>query len=157
MAPNDYPVDMRIDYADSSSRGWAALTITLIRFLAPLPHAVVLLFLGIAQFFVSLAAQVAVAIKGGYPEGMYRFVTGVICWSIACRASSAPSPTCTRPSPCSRRSPLPKRCQERPCRARSREGGLRLRRRPRRRRRRRLREAERSRSGLACPPQGNAV
>ena len=57
MAPNDYPVDMRIGYADSSSRGWAGLTITMIRFLAPLPHAVVLLFMGIAQVFVFLVAQ----------------------------------------------------------------------------------------------------
>jgi len=85
MAPNDDPVDMRIGYADSSSRGWAGLTITMIRFLAPLPHAVVLLFLGIAQFFVFLVAQVAVAIKGRYPESMYRFVTGVIRWSTRVR------------------------------------------------------------------------
>ena len=67
-SPNDYSVDVRIDYADSRSRGWAALTITLIEFLALVPHAVVLLFLGIAQFFVFLAAQVAVTTNGEYPS-----------------------------------------------------------------------------------------
>jgi len=80
MAPRDYPIDVRVAYPERSSRGWAALTILLIKFLALIPHFIVLLFLGIAQFFVALVAQVAVAINGEYPPGMFDFVAGVLRW-----------------------------------------------------------------------------
>jgi hypothetical protein len=80
MALNDYPIDIRADYPERSSRGWAALTILLLKFLALIPHFFVLVFLGIAQFFVALVAQVAVVIKGEYPPGMFAFVTGVLRW-----------------------------------------------------------------------------
>ena len=81
MALNDYPIDIRADYPEHSSRGWAALTILLIKFLALIPHFFVLVFLGIAQFFVALVAQVVVAATGQYPPGMFAFVTGVLRWS----------------------------------------------------------------------------
>jgi hypothetical protein len=80
MAFSDYPIDVRADYPERSSRGWAALTILLIKFLALIPHFFVLLFLGIAQFVVALIAQVAVAINGEYPPGMFDFVAGVLRW-----------------------------------------------------------------------------
>jgi hypothetical protein len=80
MTLNDYPIDIRADYPEASSRGWAALTILLIKFIALIPHFVVLIFLGIAQFFVALIAQVAVVINGEYPPGMFAFVTGVLRW-----------------------------------------------------------------------------
>ncbi len=80
MAFNDYPIDVRADYPERSSRGWAALTILLVKFLALIPHFFVLIFLGIAQFFVALVAQVAVVISGEYPAGMFAFVTGVLRW-----------------------------------------------------------------------------
>jgi hypothetical protein len=80
MALNDYPIDVRADYPERSSRGWAALTILLIKFLALIPHLFVLIFLGIAQFVVALIAQVAVAINGEYPPGMFDFVAGVLRW-----------------------------------------------------------------------------
>ena len=81
MAVNDYPIDVRADYPECSSRGWAALTILLIKFIALIPHCFVLIFLGIAQFFVALIAQVAVIINGEYPQGMFAFVTGVLRWA----------------------------------------------------------------------------
>src|SRR5665647_2341609 len=81
MALNDYPINVRADYPERSSRGWAALTILLVKFLALIPHFLLLIFLGIAQFFVALVAQVAVAISGEYPAGMFAFVTGVLRWS----------------------------------------------------------------------------
>src|SRR5659263_343945 len=80
MALNDYPINVRADYPERSSRGWAALTILLIKFLALIPHFFVLVFLGIAQFFVVLIAQVAVVINGEYPPRMFAFVTGVLRW-----------------------------------------------------------------------------
>ena len=80
MTLNDYPIDIRADYPERSSRGWAALTILLIKFIALTPHFFVLFFLSIAQFFVALIAQVAVAINGEYPPRMFAFVTGVMRW-----------------------------------------------------------------------------
>ncbi len=80
MALNDYPIDVRADYPERSSRGWAALTILLIKFLALIPHFFVLIILGIAQFFVALIAQVAVVVSGEYPPGMFAFVAGVLRW-----------------------------------------------------------------------------
>jgi len=81
MALNDYPIDIRAHYPERSSRGWATLTILLIKFIALIPHFFVLIFLGIAQFFVALVAQVAVVITGEYPAGMFAFVTGVLRWN----------------------------------------------------------------------------
>ena len=78
---SDYPIDARFDYPPSSSRGWAALTIIWVKFLALIPHFFVLVFLGIAQLIVAFVAQIVVAIKGEYPEGMFNFVAGVLRWS----------------------------------------------------------------------------
>lgn len=80
MSRSDYPVDVRADYPERSSRGWAALTIFWIKFLALIPHGIILVFLGIAQWVVAFVAQFVVAFKGEYPAGMHSFVTGVLRW-----------------------------------------------------------------------------
>jgi hypothetical protein len=81
MTRCDYPMDLRVDYADRRSRGWAVLTILLIKFLALIPHWVCLLGLTIAQLIVAFIAQVVVAFKGQYPPGMFAFNVGVLRWS----------------------------------------------------------------------------
>ncbi len=81
MALNDYPIDLRVDYPPRSSRAWAALTIVWIKFVALIPHFFVLAFLGIAQLVVAFVAQIVVAIKGEYPQGMFTFVAGVLRWN----------------------------------------------------------------------------
>lgn len=80
MAPIDYPVDVRADYPERSSRLWAVLTIFWIKFFAVIPHGIILIFLGIAQWVVAFVAQFVVAFKGEYPPGMHEFVTGVLRW-----------------------------------------------------------------------------
>ena len=75
-----YPVDVRADYPQRSSRLWAVLTIFWIKGLALIPHIFVLAFLGIAQFVVAVIAQFVVAFTGRYPAGMHDFVTGVLRW-----------------------------------------------------------------------------
>jgi len=80
MESIDYPVDVRADYPERSSRLWAVLTILWIKFFAIIPHGIILIFLGIAQWVVAFIAQFAVAIKGEYPAGMHAFVTGVLRW-----------------------------------------------------------------------------
>lgn len=77
----DYRIDYRVDYPERSSRGWAILTILLIKFIALIPHFIALIFLGIAQAIVAIVAQVVVAARGEYPAGMFEFVTGVLRWS----------------------------------------------------------------------------
>lgn len=81
MARNDYPIDLRVRRPERSSRGWAALTILLIKFVALIPHFVILFFLGIAQVAVAFIAQVVCAVKGVYPPGMFAFVAGVLRWN----------------------------------------------------------------------------
>ena len=80
MSRGDYPVDVRADYPERSSRGWAALTILWIKALALIPHLFILVFLSIAQWVVAFIAQFVVAFKGEYPAGMHTFVTGVLRW-----------------------------------------------------------------------------
>ena len=80
MPPIEYPVDVRADYPERSSRLWAVLTIFWIKFFAIIPHAIILIFLGIAQWVVAFVAQFVVAFKGEYPSGMHEFVTGVLRW-----------------------------------------------------------------------------
>jgi hypothetical protein len=80
MTPIEYPVDVRADYPERSSRLWAVLTIFWIKFFAIIPHAIILIFLGIAQWVVAFIAQFVVAFKGEYPAGMHEFVTGVLRW-----------------------------------------------------------------------------
>ena len=86
MANCDYPIDFRADYPERSSRGWAALTILLIKFLALIPHFFVLFFLGIAQAIVAVIAQVVVMLTGAYPAGMFDFVAGVLRWNARVQA-----------------------------------------------------------------------
>lgn len=86
MGYSEYPVDVRVDYPEASSRGWAALTIILIKPLALLPHSIILIFLGVAQRVVAIVAQVVVAFAGEYPSGMFRFVAGVLRWRTRVQA-----------------------------------------------------------------------
>lgn len=80
MASPHYPVRVRIDYSPRSSRGWAFLTITLVKFLVLLPHALALLLLGLAVFFAFVVAQVVVLVRGTYPRPLFEFVAGVVRW-----------------------------------------------------------------------------
>jgi hypothetical protein len=82
----DYRIDYRIEYPERSSRGWAALTILLVKLVALIPHAIVLVFLGIAQAILAIVAQFVVAVRGEYPAGMFDFVTGVLRWYMRAMA-----------------------------------------------------------------------
>jgi hypothetical protein len=53
----------------------------LVKWLAAIPHYIVLFFLGIAVFFVVIFAWFAILFTGRYPRGMFEFVEGVVRWS----------------------------------------------------------------------------
>lgn len=46
-----------------------------------IPHAVVLVFVGLAAAVVTIIAWFAILFGGRYPAGMYGFVSGVLAWS----------------------------------------------------------------------------
>ena len=54
----------------------------LIKWLLALPHYFILLFLGLAAFFVIVFAWFAILFTGRYPRGAFDFVVGVGRWSL---------------------------------------------------------------------------
>lgn len=79
-----YPVNLTIDYPESSSRLLAAFSIPffLIRFLLLMPAFICIYIVGIAVYFVVWIAFWAVTFTGRYPRGMFDFVTGYLRWLI---------------------------------------------------------------------------
>ena len=69
----DYPYP---DTARDLSR-W----LPLVKWLAAIPHYVVLLFLYIAAFVVVIMAWFAIVFTGTYPRGLFGFVEGVFRWT----------------------------------------------------------------------------
>lgn len=51
-----------------------------------LPHWIALVFLGIGAFFVLVASWFAVLFTGKYPQGMHRYLTGMIRWATRVNA-----------------------------------------------------------------------
>ena len=72
-----YPVRLDIDYPTELQR-WAPLY----KWMLAIPHFVILWALGIAAFFAVVYAGIMVLMSGTYPEGVFKFVTGVQRWSI---------------------------------------------------------------------------
>jgi hypothetical protein len=79
---NEYPVGIRIDRVERRSRLWAVLSLLLIKFLALIPHFIILAVLGFVQFVVFVVAQFAVLFTGRYPDSLHDFVSAVIRWRI---------------------------------------------------------------------------
>ena len=69
-----------------------------LKLLALLPHAIILIFLDIAQMAVAFVAQLVVAVTGEYPPRMFAFVAGVLRWNTRVSAFVLSSPTAIRRS-----------------------------------------------------------
>jgi len=52
----------------------------LVKWILAIPHYIVLVFLGIAAFFVVVFAWFAIIFTGRYPRGAFDFVVGVTRW-----------------------------------------------------------------------------
>jgi uncharacterized membrane protein len=72
-----FPIDYEADYVEPRSR----LT-TFFRGLMVIPQMLFGIILGIAAFFTIIAAWFALVFTGKYPEGLYKFNSGVLRWSV---------------------------------------------------------------------------
>src|SRR3954447_7886435 len=73
---NGFPLRLEGELDDHLSRG-----LWLVKWLLIIPHLIVLLFLGIALFVLTVVAFFAILITGRYPRGMFDFNVGVLRWS----------------------------------------------------------------------------
>jgi hypothetical protein len=74
--PGTEPARMSLEPSPTLSRG-----LIFIKWLLAIPHFIVLVFLYIAVYIVTIIAFFAVIITGAWPEGMRTFVVGVMRWS----------------------------------------------------------------------------
>jgi Domain of unknown function (DUF4389) len=72
-----YPVHVRIDYQERRSRLSTAL-----RFVLVLPHLVAALVAGLAATAAVVVAWLAILATGRYPRTLFRFVAGVLRYSM---------------------------------------------------------------------------
>jgi hypothetical protein len=70
------PTRLRGDYDQSVSR-W----LWLVKWLLLIPHFIILIFLHIARFVVTIIAFFAILITGRYPRALFDFCVGVLRWS----------------------------------------------------------------------------
>lgn len=73
-------VHLEIDYPDAQHdlNQW----LPLFKWLLAIPHYIVLFFLSIAVFFITIFAWFAILITGQYPKGLFDFVVGVGRWGL---------------------------------------------------------------------------
>lgn len=72
-------LDLMVVYPDAKqdlSRG-----MPLVKWFLAIPHYVILGFLGIAVFFVTLIALLAILFTGRYPRGLFDFTVGTLRWT----------------------------------------------------------------------------
>lgn len=77
----DYPLTFEADYAGKFSRILNfPIFGQLIKFLLVLPHILILLFMQLAAYLIIFVACFAILFSGTFPEGMHRYVVGVLRW-----------------------------------------------------------------------------
>ncbi len=76
-AEGPYPVRL-----EASNQGDYNRFLPLVKWLLAFPHYIVLVFLGIGALFVYLISFFAIIITGGYPRGLWDYMTGVHRWAM---------------------------------------------------------------------------
>jgi hypothetical protein len=72
-----FPVQLDVGYQEEYSR-WMPL----VKWLLAIPHWFALVFLAIGAFLAVIGAFFAVLFTGRYPEGIFKFVVGVVRWTM---------------------------------------------------------------------------
>jgi len=75
-------VELRYPDVPSELNRW----LPLVKWLLAIPHYIVLFFLFIAVFFVSVFAWFYILFTGRYPAGVFDFVVGVMRWNLRVQA-----------------------------------------------------------------------
>jgi hypothetical protein len=77
-------VHLEIDYPDVEKdlNRWMPL----VKWLAAIPHYIVLGFLGVGAFFAVIFAWFAILFTGKYPQGLFDYVVGVARWALRVQA-----------------------------------------------------------------------
>ena len=71
-----YPVSVEAESGESLSR-W----LWLVKWILAIPHFIILIFLWIAFFIITIVAFLAILFTGRYPRGMFDFNVGVMRWT----------------------------------------------------------------------------
>ena len=79
---SEYPVNIEIDYPEHPTR-WK---VVIWKIITSIPHIIVLIFLILAAILVVIIAWFAIIFTGRFPEGMHRFVAGVLRWCLRVQA-----------------------------------------------------------------------
>lgn len=78
-----YPVQCSFSSKKSASKGWALLTILMpIKFLAILPHLLIVIVWGFLAFIAALIAYIAIIFTGRYPKRMAEFQIKLLRYTI---------------------------------------------------------------------------
>ena len=82
LTAENYPLTLGIDYPEQVSRGSAALRFFLGWLYVGIPHGIALLVLGIIAVILLIVSAFAILITGRYPQGIFNYIWGVMCWSL---------------------------------------------------------------------------
>jgi hypothetical protein len=80
--PAGYRIDAEIPRNESPSKGWAVAGIFFVKFLAAIPHFIVLFILVFLSAFAAWFGYFAVAFTGKLPTGIQDFVAGTMQWYL---------------------------------------------------------------------------
>jgi hypothetical protein len=75
--PGGDPARLSVTYPEEMSR-----FLPLVKWLAAIPHFIVLMFLMMAAYFVTGIGALAVLFTGRWPEGLRNFIVGVSRWGV---------------------------------------------------------------------------
>jgi hypothetical protein len=74
---SDYPVTFNVEYPERLSRG-----LIFVKWLLVIPHAIILLFYGLAVGFTTFIAWWAILFTGKYPRELFDFAMGYLRWAL---------------------------------------------------------------------------
>lgn len=80
--PADYGIDADVPRNAEPSTGWAVAGIFFVKFIAAIPHFIIVALLAVISFFAAWFGYFAVAFTGKLPVGIQDFVAGTMQWSL---------------------------------------------------------------------------